>query len=151
MFKTLNNKALDDLNWSILKELCRNARIATAEIGRRVGLSAPAVGERIQKLEELGYIKEYRAVLDFDKIGLTIQAFINYKVSGLRHVELMKLVTSLPEVIEWYTITGNASIILKVATRSRQELADVIVKLEEHGETSTSLILEGSIETDVLK
>ena len=150
MFKTLNNKTLDDLNWNILKELRCNARITTAEIGRRVGLSAPAVAERIQKLEELGYIKGYRAILDFDKIGLTIQAFIHYKVTGLKHNEMMKFVASMPQVIEWYTITGSASMILKLATGSRQELADMIIKLEEYGETSTSLILEGSMESNIL-
>ncbi|HEV8283918.1 MAG TPA: winged helix-turn-helix transcriptional regulator [Chitinophagaceae bacterium] len=144
MLKTLNNKALDDLNKNILKELSQNARITTAEIGRRIGLSAPAVGERIQKLEEMGYIKGYRAILDFDKIGLTIQAFIHYKVTGLKHAEMTKLISCIPEVVEWHTITGNASVILKIATSSRQELADIIVKLEEYGETSTSLILEGS-------
>ena len=79
MFKNVNNKALDDLNCSILKELGENARISTTEIGRRVGLSAPAVADRIQKLEEQGYIKGYNTSIDFDKIGLTIQAFISFK------------------------------------------------------------------------
>lgn len=142
MFKTLNNKALDDLNVAILKELSDNARISSAEIGRRVGLSSPAVAERISRLEELGYIKGYHAELDFDKIGLSIQAFISFK-TNMKHGEILKFVKSLPNIIEWHTVTGNATILFKVATQSRDELAKMLVFMEEHGETSTSLILEG--------
>jgi Lrp/AsnC family leucine-responsive transcriptional regulator len=59
MHKTFNNKVLDDLNRHILEELQKDARLSTVEIGRRIGLSAPAVADRIQKLEDLGFIKGY--------------------------------------------------------------------------------------------
>lgn len=140
MHKSLNNKVLDDLNRHILEELQKDARLSTVEIGRRIGLSAPAVADRIQKLEDLGFIKGYRTLLDLDKVGLTIRAFINFKTTQLKHAELIKLVESIP-VIEWHTITGNYCIVLKVAAASSQRLADIIEHLEEHGETNTSLIL----------
>jgi Lrp/AsnC family leucine-responsive transcriptional regulator len=142
MHKSLNNKVLDDLNWHILEELQKNGRLPAVEIGRRVGLSAPAVADRIQKLEDLGYIKGYRTVLDLDKLDLTIRAFISYKPASLKHPELIRLVESIPEVIEWYTVTGNHAIILKVATSSSGRLAALIEQLEETGETNTSLILD---------
>ncbi len=142
MGKTLNNKVLDDLNWHILEQLQTDGRMAAVEIGRRVGLSAPAVADRIQKLEDLGYIKGYQTLLDLDKMGLTIRAIVSYKNSRLKHSELIQLISSIPEVLEWYTITGNYSVMLKVATSSSQRLAALIVKLEEFGETNTSLILE---------
>ena len=66
MQKTFANKAIDDLNMAILQQLCNNSRTTAAEIGRRIGLTAPAVAERINKMEEAGYIKGYHAVLDFD-------------------------------------------------------------------------------------
>jgi len=141
MHKSLNNKVLDDLNRHILEELQKDARLSTVEIGRRIGLSAPAVADRIQKLEDLGFIKGYRTLLDLDKLGLTIRAFINFKTTRLKHDELLSLVDSIPEIIEWHTITGNYTILLKVATSSSQRLADLIQQLEEHGETNTSLIL----------
>lgn len=141
MHKTLNNKVLDDLNRHILEELQKDARLSTVEIGRRIGLSAPAVADRIQKLEDLGFIRGYRTLLDMDKLGLTIRAFINFKTNQLKHTEMIRLVESVPEIIEWYTITGNYSIVLKVATSSSQRLADIIEQLEEYGETNTSLIL----------
>ena len=88
MLKKITNKVLDDLNRSILKELCQDARISTTEIGRRVGLSAPAVADRIQKMEKQGFIKGYRTIVDFDKVGLTIKALITFKAITLTHSEL---------------------------------------------------------------
>jgi Lrp/AsnC family leucine-responsive transcriptional regulator len=67
---------------------------------------------------------------------------VSYKNTRLKHSELIKLISSIPEVLEWYTITGNYSVLLKLATSSSQRLAALIVKLEEFGETNTSLILE---------
>lgn len=142
MSKTLNNKVLDDLNWHILEELQADGRMPAVEIGRRVSLSAPAVADRIQKLEELGYIKGYQTLLDLDKLGLTIRAIVSYKNIKLKHSELIQLISAMPEVLEWYTITGNYSVLLKLATSSSQRLAALIVRLEEYGETNTSLILE---------
>jgi Lrp/AsnC family leucine-responsive transcriptional regulator len=150
MLNTLNNKPIDGLNLSILNELCNNSRISAAEIGRRVGLTAPAVSERINKLEEAGYIKGYHASLNFDKIGLNIQAFISFKCAHKYH-DIKKLISSIPEVIEWYTVTGNSSMLLKLITDSREQLAKVIAGLEEYGETNTSLILEGSAEMNRLR
>ena len=141
MSKTLPNKTLDDLNRHILEELQKDARLSTVEIGRRVGLSPPAVADRIQKLEDQGIIKSYQTVLDFDKMGLTIRAFISFKPAQIKHPELFKLVDSLPEVVEWHTITGNYAFLLKVAVCSSEKLAALIERLEEFGETNTSLIL----------
>lgn len=141
---------LDDLNWHILEELQRDGRLATAEIGRRVGLSAPAVADRIQKLEEQGYIKGYRTVLDLDKLGLSIRAFIFFKAVGIKHGELMHLIGSIPEIVDWHTVTGNYSVLLKVVTDSSAGLAAVIEELEEKGETNTSLILADKPEESII-
>jgi Lrp/AsnC family leucine-responsive transcriptional regulator len=151
MYKNVTNKTLDDLNWSILKELSADARISTSEIGRRVGLSAPAVAERIQKLEKGGFIKGYRTVLDFTKIGLTIQAFITFKAFSLKHSESIKMMDTMPEVTEWHAITGNFCMIIKVAVASSNELEAFIKRLQEYGETTTSLILSESKDSKVLK
>ena len=141
MAKNGNNKGLDELSWNILKELQSNARMSTTEIGRRIGLSAPAVSERIAKLEENGVIKGYHTAMEFDKLGLTIRAFIAFKTSRLKHAELIRLVEAIPELTEWYAVTGNHSILLKIAAASSERLAGIIEHLEEYGETSTSLIL----------
>src|SRR5689334_12211544 len=105
MNKNGNHRSIDDLNWNILEELQKNARLSTTEIGRRVGLSAPAVADRIEKLEEQGIIKGYHTALDYDKLDLTIRAFILFKNTNLKHPELIRLVESIAEVMEWHTIT----------------------------------------------
>jgi Lrp/AsnC family leucine-responsive transcriptional regulator len=151
MFKNLNSKALDDLNWKILQELSDNARISSSEIGRRVGLSAPAVSERIQKMEDQGFIKGYLALVDLDKIGLTIQAFISFRSRTLKHDDMVKMAETLPPIFEWHSVTGDASMIFKVATSSSYELETVIQQLQEHGDTSTSLILSGDTDLNLLR
>jgi Lrp/AsnC family transcriptional regulator, leucine-responsive regulatory protein len=151
MLKTITNKVLDDLSRSILKELCQDARISTTEIGRRVGLSAPAVAERIQKLEKQGFIKGYSTIVDFDKVGLSIKAIITYKSTTLKHSESIKLIDAMPEVVEWHAITGNYCMILKVAVETSKDLEAFIERLAQYGETSTSLILSESKGSKVLR
>jgi Lrp/AsnC family leucine-responsive transcriptional regulator len=151
MNKNGNHKAIDDLNWNILEELQKNARLSTTEIGRRVGLSAPAVADRIEKMEELGIIKGYHTSLDYDKLDLTIRAFILFKNTNLKHPELINLVNSIPEVSEWHTITGNYAVLLEIATGTSDRLARIIEQLEENGETNTSLILSRSSRSPIIK
>ncbi len=134
----------DKLNWGILKELCANARVPAAEIGRRVGLSSSAVTERINKLEESGFIKGHHSQIDFDQAGLTIQAFITFKAKSPMKSELLKMLDSMPQVMEWHSITGPSCLIMRVAVATRKELESTIESLVEHGETSTSLILSSS-------
>jgi Lrp/AsnC family leucine-responsive transcriptional regulator len=150
MDKSLHDKVMDDLNWAILGELQQNSRLPAAEIGRRIGLSAPAVAERIQRLEERGIIKGYQTHVDFDKLGLTIRAFILFRTNVLKHTELIRLVEAIPEVLEWHTITGNYAVLLKVAAFSSEQLAAIIEGLEEYGETNTSLILSKSPQRKII-
>ena len=89
-------------------------------------------------------------IIDFDKIGLTIQAFVSFKSTSLNHKQKVKMVESFPEIVEWHSVTGNASMILKVATYTSKQLEDVIGRLMEFGETSTSLILSARTDLNIL-
>jgi Lrp/AsnC family leucine-responsive transcriptional regulator len=151
MDKKLNNKVLDDLNLSILQELLANARISNTEIGRRVGLSAPAVADRILKMEEAGIIKGSSVLLDLDQLGLTIRAFISFKANNMTFKSMVDLFNSMPQIIEWHSVTGTASMLLKVAVATSRELELVVEKLYLHGETTTSLILTDNIKPVLLK
>jgi len=144
-------KELDDLNLRILEELQKNARITVAELSKRIFLSAPAVAERISKLEEAGYIKGYRTVIDYNKLGLTVPVFINFKSISISHTYMVKMVNQMPEVMEWYTITGNNCMIMKVIVSSTTELERILEGLSKYGETSTSIILSGNPEARVIK
>ncbi|MBT1696441.1 Lrp/AsnC family transcriptional regulator [Fulvivirgaceae bacterium PWU4] len=144
------SKAMDDLDWRILEELQQNARISASEIGRRVGLTAPAVAERISRMEEEGLIQGYRTVIDYDKIGLTVRVFINFKSTALKHAEVVKLISTMPEITEWYTVTGDCCMLLKVAVATTKELELFLEKLGKYGETATSIILSGNPEPRVV-
>lgn len=137
-------KILDDHNWKILTELQLNARITTVELGKRINLSAPAVAERIRKLEEEGYIKGYRTIVDYDKLGLSVPVFIHFKGTKISHGDMIKLVDKMPEVMEWHSITGSHCSVLKVVVTTTKELENVIEFLQQYGETSTSIILSSN-------
>ncbi len=135
---------MDKLNWKILRELSRNARVSNVEIGRKVGLSSPAVAQRILKMEELGIIRGHHAEIDYAKVGLTIQAYIVFRTDVLKPEEGIRLMESIPEIVEWHTVTGPSCMFLRIAAFSSKELESIITVLNGVGETSTSLILTDS-------
>jgi Lrp/AsnC family transcriptional regulator, leucine-responsive regulatory protein len=144
------DKLLDALGWKILGELQNDARVSFAELGRRVGLSTPAVAERVRRMEDEGIIRGYRAEIDPDKVGLPVTAFIRMSIVGNVLNKLTERVHSMPEIIECHRGTGEDSFILKVNAVSVEHLKDIIDRLTPYGTTSTSLVLESLIERNRL-
>jgi Lrp/AsnC family leucine-responsive transcriptional regulator len=138
---TFDTVAMDAIGWHILEELQQNARLSFAELGRRVGLTLPAVAERIRKMEDTGIITGFRAEINPAKIGLPIAAFIRISVVGDVFSRIAKAVREMPEVLECHRGTGADSFTLKVAVESVQHLERLIDKLTPFGTTSTSIIL----------
>ncbi len=147
--KTLETKEMDRISWKILKELCENPRITNAEIGRRVGLSAPAVADRIQKMEEHGIIKGYTTKIDLDKVGLTIRVHITFKATSIGHRDMIEFFNTTPEIIGWHAITGNVCAMLKAAVATSSELEDILERLGQYGETNTTMILSGNVKLPI--
>lgn len=142
---------LDKLHWSILTVLQENARLSFAEIGRMVGLSAPAVAERVQKLEDAGVIRRYTVALDHAKIGLSLQAVVLFTTNSGKLSTFLKHIEKLQEVMECHRITGNYCLLLKIAVKSPAHLEEVINRFVEYGETITSVVLSSPLEHRVLK
>ncbi len=138
---TLDTSALDETGWQILEELQQNGRISFAELGRRVGLTLPAVAERVRKMEDAGIITGFHAEVDPARIGLPIAVFIRISVVGDVFARVAKAVRDMPEVLECHRGTGADSFTLKVAVESVQHLERVIDELTPFGTTSTSIIL----------
>lgn len=138
---TLDTSALDQTGWQILEELQQNGRISFAELGRRVGLTLPAVAERVRKMEDAGIITGFHAEVDPARIGLPIAAFIRISVVGDVFARVAKAVRDMPEVLECHRGTGADSFTLKVAVESVQHLERVIDELTPFGTTSTSIVL----------
>lgn len=138
---TFDTSTLDETSWHILEELQRDGRLSFAELGRRVGLTLPAVAERVRKMEDAGIITGFRAEVDPAKIGLPITAFIRISIVGDVFNSITRSVVSMPEVLECHRGTGADSFTLKVAVESVQHLEGLIDKLTPFGTTSTSIVL----------
>src|SRR6266849_3499019 len=106
--------ALDEVNVRILEELRRDPRLTMAELGRRIGMSSPAVTERVRRLEEAGVIRGYRLDLDPAALGLPIAAYIRIRPNPGQLPRIAELAQQIPEVVECHRVTGEDCFILKV-------------------------------------
>ncbi len=111
-----------------------------AELGRRVNLSAPAVAERVQRLERDGVIVGYRAEIDPRAIGYPVAAVVRVAPASGRLDRIREVARETPEVVECHRITGDDCFFLKVHLRSLDELEAVLDRFTPYGRTTTSLI-----------
>jgi DNA-binding Lrp family transcriptional regulator len=121
---------LDEQDVVILRELQTNSSLSNVELARRVNLSPPATHTRVKRLEQLGYIREYTAVLDRDKLGYDMLCFITVSLQTHQPDEVQRfrtVVSEVPEVLECYHVTGDYDYILKIVVRSRSELQQFLM------------------------
>ncbi len=144
-----SEKLLDDLNWRILVELQQNARISYTELGRRLGLTSPAVAERVRRLEEAGGITGSHAHLDLAKLNLPISAMVRLK--DRTRGGSTAVVRQLAEVLEAFRVTGEDYLVMRVAVRSVERLQSLIDRLAHSGETETALILSTPVDHRVIR
>ena len=133
--------SLDAVDWRILTILQEDGRISYTDLGKQVGLTRPAVAERVRRLEEIGVITGYRAEVDPSKLGLPILAFIRIGAIGDVFASVAKVVLEIPEVIECHRGTGGECFILKVRVSSLPHLESVIDQLTQFGQVTTSIVL----------
>ena len=147
---TFNNEAseklLDDVGWAILRELQSNARIPFSELGRRVGLSSPAVAERVRRMEDAGIIKGYRADVDLSAIGLPVRAIIRLTLHTTRNARSDAMLHDMPEILDCHRVTGEDCYIMTVALASVDHLTAFIDRLEPHGQFTSALVLSSPVD-----
>ncbi|WP_149275139.1 Lrp/AsnC family transcriptional regulator [Pareuzebyella sediminis] len=136
---------IDELNWKILQCIQNNARETFAEIGRKVGLTPPAVAERIKKMEDMGIIEGYKAKVSHARAGYQLRAIITLRAFMGKLKPFLETVKSFDEVINCYRITGNENIIMEVILKDQFHLEGFIDKLIQYGETRTHIILSNVI------
>jgi Lrp/AsnC family leucine-responsive transcriptional regulator len=134
------NGLLDPTNRRILLELQSDARLSLAELGRRVGLSAPAVGERLGRLEREGVIAGYRAELDPRALGYELAAVLRIRPAPRQIAAVAELARDTPEVVECHRITGEDCFIMKLHVRTVEHLEEVIDRFTPYGQTTTSIV-----------
>lgn len=141
----LGGKLLDETGRQILRILQEDGRVSFNELGRRVGLSSPAVAERVRRMEEAGIILGYRAVVDQARVGYPIMAIIRLAIPVTNLPKADELAKSIPEVIECHHLTGSDGVLLKVAVSSVGHLEDVVSQMGCCGMTTTSIVLSSPV------
>jgi Lrp/AsnC family leucine-responsive transcriptional regulator len=131
---------LDSVNLRLLSELQADGRITLAQLGRRVGLSAPAVAERVQRLERAGVIRGYHAELDPRALGFPVAAIVRIRPSPGRLQRIPEIARETPEVAECYRITGEDCYLLRIQLRSIDDLEEVLDRFTPFGLTTTSIV-----------
>jgi len=132
---------IDTLNWKILECLQGNARLSNAEIGRTVGISSPAVSERIKKMEDAGLIHGYKTVVSPFAAGYQLKAIITIRAFMGKLKPFLDKVKTFDEVLNCYRITGNENIVMEVILKNQKHLEEFIDQLIIYGETKTQIVL----------
>jgi Lrp/AsnC family leucine-responsive transcriptional regulator len=131
---------LDETNRRLLQELQGDARLSLAELGRRVGLSSPAVAERLQRLERDDVIRGYRVELDPVALGYALSVIIRIRPAPRQLHKVAELARASPEVVECLRITGEDCYLITAHVRSVAHLEELIDQLALFGQTTTSII-----------
>lgn len=142
---------IDSLNWKILRCLQENARLSNAEIGRRVGVSSPAVSERIKKMEDLGIIEGYKTIVSPFEIGYQLKAIITLRAFMGKLKPFLEKVKTYDEVMNCYRITGDENIVMEVVLKNQKHLESFIDQLIIYGESKTQIVLSDIVKHKEVK
>ena len=141
------SSSIDTLDERILSELQDNGRLTMKALAERVGLSSPAMIERVRRLEERGVLAGYRAIVDPSAIGRPLTALISIDVERRHHDGLLNRLRSEPSVELCHRVTGSHSFLVKVHVSSTEELEALVDELADAGaRCSTSIVLSTPIE-----
>ena len=144
---TAGGALLDAVNRHLLAELLADARLSLAELGRRVGLSAPAVAERLQRLQESGVVRVYRTDVDPRALGCPMGVVLRIRPEARHLRTVADCARGSPEVVECHRITGEDCYLLKLYVRDVEHLEEVIDRFTRYGQTTTSIIQSSPVPT----
>ncbi|MFC9175906.1 MULTISPECIES: Lrp/AsnC family transcriptional regulator [Streptomyces] len=130
----------DATDWRILDVLQRDGRATFAELARAVAMSPSAVTERVRRLEETGVISGYAAVVDAERLGLPVLAFVRLRYPHGNYKPFHDLLETTPEVVEAHHVTGDDCFVLKVTARSMRHLEEVTGRISALGSVTTSVV-----------
>jgi Lrp/AsnC family leucine-responsive transcriptional regulator len=125
---------------ALLRELQEDARLSLAELGRRVGLSSPAVADRLERLEEAGVITGYRAEIDPRALGYELAVVLRIRPAPRELKKVAELAQRTPEVVECHRITGDDCYLMKAHVRDVGHMEEVIDRFAIYGQTTTSIV-----------
>lgn len=142
---------LDSLNWKILKCLQDNSRQSNVAIGKLVGISSPAVSERIKKMEDAGIIQGYKTSISPLDVGYQLKALITLRAFMGMLKPFLEKVKTYDEVLNCYRITGNENFVMEVVFKNQKHLENFIDQLIVYGETKTQIVLSHVVKYNEVK
>lgn len=131
--------AVDSTDRTLLAELQRDGRQSIAELARTVHMSNSAVAERVRRLEDAGIISGYRAVVDPERLGYGILAYLRLRYPSSQYKPLHDLLADIPEVVEAHHVTGDDCFIIKVVATSMRHLEQISGRVGALGSVTTSV------------
>ena len=140
MASNRSDSDLDTTDRALLVELQLDARLSLAELGRRVGLSPPAVADRLRRLETSGAIAGYHAVVDPRALGYTLGAIVRVRPAPRQIPKVADVARETPEVTECHRVTGEDCFFVTVRVRDVEHLEEVIDRFTPFGQTTTSIL-----------
>ena len=135
------SKLLDTVNRRLLQELNREPRITMSALARRVGMSAPAVSERIQRLERAGVITGYRVDISPAALGLPVTAFVRIRPTAGQLPKIAELARETPEISECHRISGEDCFLIKIHAAAIEDLEKTLDSFLAYGQTITSIVV----------
>jgi Lrp/AsnC family leucine-responsive transcriptional regulator len=136
----LKEGSVEGVNVRILREFQSNPRITMSELARRVGMSSPAVSERVRRMEKTGVIRGYRLDVDPTALGLPVAAYIPIRPNPGQLARIAELARQIPQITECHRVTGEDCFILKVHIPAINQLDRLLDLFLAHGSTTTSII-----------
>jgi Lrp/AsnC family leucine-responsive transcriptional regulator len=136
----LTDQRVDDTNARLITALQDDARLSLAELGRRVGLTPPAVGERLARLEEAGVIRGYHADVAPAALGYGLSVILRIRPAARMIAKVAELAQATPEVTECHRVTGEDCFVMRLHVRDVGHLEEIIDAFVLYGQTTTSII-----------
>ncbi|TWB06302.1 Lrp/AsnC family transcriptional regulator [Bradyrhizobium stylosanthis] len=133
--------SIDAKDLKIIEALQVNARVPLSELGRAVGLSQPAISERVKRLEEAGIIEGYGARINPRALGLGLMALVRLRTSHEHIKTCLKRFSEIPHIIEVHRVTGDDCFVLKVLVPAPEDLETIVDRIAGFGTVTTSLVL----------
>jgi len=135
------SELLDTVNRRLLRELDAQPRITMSALARRVGMSAPAVTERVQRLERAGVITGYRTQISPAALGLPVTAFVRIRPTAGQLPKIAELAAATPEVSECHRISGEDCFLIKIHASAIEDLEAILDRFLTYGQTTTSIVV----------